>query len=162
LTEWGKTNSISSPVSARTCVTLLVAFAVFAGGSVGTSNGLVLHIDGDGHLAVEAPHLRHAHDHADGADHAPHDHDSDADHGDLHRLIATCSDSFATAQKLDRSSADAVAALYVPVPFAFCPVRCPASGFQPPSATRGLGAPTFRRGTAHPDLASLRSVVLLS
>jgi hypothetical protein len=151
---------MSASVAFRTRVIFVLAFAVTVGGCLGTSNGLVLCTDADGHVAIEAPHLRHAHSHAEGADHEPHDPAEDADHGELHGLLATCSDSAVATQKLERSSADVTAAQQALAPLVLCLFGCPATGVQPASATHGLGAPNFRGGTAHPDVA-LRSVILL-
>jgi hypothetical protein len=134
---------------------------VFAGGSLGTSNGRVLCVDSAGHLALELPHLRHAHSHAEGADHAAHDFGEDADHADLHALIASCVDSSMMIQTMERSSFGLSANHHYLVGFNLCPPACPASGCQPSPVGRGSGAPTFRGSTAHPELAPLRSVILL-
>lgn len=145
----------------RTAIILTLSVAVFAGGGLGTSNGMVLCIDGDGHLAIEAPHLKHAHSHAQGADHERHDHDRDADHGDLHDLLATCSDSFLIVQKLERASSSVVADQHYLAPLSLCLPACLVSAVPPFAVTDGLSAPAFRGGTARAELVSLRSVVLL-
>ena len=143
----------------RTCI-IFLALSVLVGGGVGTANGLVLYIDCDGHLAVDAPHLRHAHSHQQGADHPPHDHDHDADHGDLHRLISTCCDVHITVQKVEKPSTAPAAAWYDGVADAFNLPVWSVPGVEP-SPSDGVGAPSFRGSTAHPELAALRSVVLL-
>ena len=144
----------------RTFTILVLALAVFVAGALGTSNGMVLCVDDDGHLALEAPHLSHAHSHAHGADHDPHDHGGDADHADLHDLMASCSDSFVSGQKLERSSSSLAldqhhAGLELSLPPCFQIAPAPSSG------THGLAVPASRGGTAHVELACLASVILL-
>ena len=147
-------------MSLRTCTILVLVLAVFAAGGLGTSNGMVLCVDGDGHLALEAPRLSHAHSHAHGADHDPHDHGEDADHADLHDLMASCSDSFGTGPKLERSPSSLaihqhLVGLELSLPTILLIAPTPSSG------PRGLAVPTFRGGTAHLELACLASIVLL-
>lgn len=144
----------------RTCTILAVTLAVLAGGTLGTSNGMVLCVDADGRVAVEAPHIRHAHSHARGADHDRHDHGEDADHADLHEMMSSCSDSFVSGQALERSSSSiaihqhhAGLKLSLPPCFRIAPA--------PSSPTDVLAVPTFRGGTAHLELACLASLILL-
>jgi hypothetical protein len=164
LTARHQTNSISDrkmPLSFSTCTTFVVCLAVLAGGAIGTSNGMVLYVDGDGRLTIESPHFRHTHSHAEAADHEPHDYGGEADHADLHDLIGSCSDSFINFQKLERSSSSLMAVQHHLAGFDFCLSACLASGIHPLLARDGLGIPTFRGGTAHFELACLRCVVLL-
>ena len=145
----------------RKAITLTLSLVVFACGSLGVSNGLVLCVDGHGHFAVEAPHLKHAQNHAEDADHEPHDHDRDADHGNLHDLLGTCSDSFLTVQNLERASPTGIAAQHQLLAPCLCLPACLVGGVAPFAVTDGLGIPAFRGGTARAEIASLRCVVLL-
>jgi hypothetical protein len=143
------------------CVILIVALAILVGGSLGTSNGKVLCIDADGHLALEVPHLRHGHSHAPGADNESHDRDRNAEPGDLHDSLATCSDSFLTVLKLERpSSTDAAAQHQLAAP-CLCVPACLTMGAPPFPFIDGLGVSAFGGGTARADLSSLRCIVLL-
>jgi hypothetical protein len=147
-------------VSIRSFTTLVLVLAIFAGGSFGTANGMVLCVSSDGHLAVEPPRLSHAFRHAGGADHEPHDHDPDADHAALHEMIASCSDSYVSVQKLERSSSSFTAIDHLnPIPSLSLPGCSDAE--QPMGSLNGLAVAPPRGGTARRELASLRSVILL-
>ena len=148
------------PLAIRTFTILVLVVAMLAGGSLGTSNGMVVCIDSDGHVAVEAPHLSHAFHHAEGADHEPHDYDGDAEHADLHEMIGSCFDSLVSVQRLERSSSSLAAIHHFHVVLNLCLPACSDIGVQPLDGS-GLAVATFRGGTAHIELACLRSVVLL-
>ena len=147
----------------RTFTILALTLAVFAAGSLGLNSGMVLAFDEDhGHPTFELPQLRHAHEHAEGADHEAHDHGDDADHAELHDLIGSTSNSHLTTQKVDQSSSSTLAAaqqclsaldIFIPDPLG--------SLLRPPSSGALRDALNFPGGTAHVDLACLRSVVLL-
>ena len=151
-----------SGVAFRTCTILVVALAVFAGGSLGTANGMALHLDDDGHLALEVPHLAHAFSHAEGADHEPHHHHhGDSDHVALHHLIAACADSAIATGTLDRSSPGWAVLHGCDVAPDLCLPECLCTNPNPAPVTGGLGAPAFRGGTARLELAALRCIILL-
>ena len=145
----------------RTALILTLSVAVFASGSLGTANGMVLCMDGEGHLAVEPPHLKHVHSHAEGEDRERHDHDRDADHADLRDLPTTCSDSFLAVQNLERASSNEVPAQHQVAASHLCLAACLNSPMRPLAVTDRSHVPAFRGGTARAELASLRCVVLL-
>ena len=147
-------------MSSRTCTILVLSLAVLASGSLGTSNGVVLRVNDEGNLAPELPRLSHAHRHAAGADHDSHDHREDADHADLHDLMASCSDSLVSGHKLERSSSS-LAIHQHHLSLELCLPTCFQTGPAPGSEARCMTVPTFRGGTAHMELACLASVVLL-
>lgn len=145
----------------RSIPILAVCLAVVAASSLGLNSGMVLHVEEDGHLVLEAPRLDHAHAHADGADHGPHDHDPDADHADLHDLIASSSDYPVASQKVERSSSSlTVAHLYLSG-LDLCVPAAVGDDVLLASAEAARGAANHRGGTAHIQIACLRSVVLI-
>lgn len=143
---------------------LAVCFAVFVAHSLGLNGGMVLHVDDHGHLALTAPRVdhaqAHAHSHGDEADHGPHDYDPDADHGDLHDLIASCSDVPVGTQKADRAASDFAASHGFPSGFDACVLPL-GTGLRPLVWGGGIGESACRGSTAHLALTCLRSVVLV-
>ena len=149
-------------VAPRIPVILAVCVAVVAASGLGLNNGMVLRFDDYGHLALESPRVRHAHSHAEGADHGPHDFGHESDHQDLHDLINSCSESPLGTQKAERSASGLAAADHQPVGVDVCVPPCGGPGLRPPAAGADKHAGTRRGGTAHIALACLRSIVLLT
>lgn len=77
----------------RTLIAFALCLATFAGSVLGLGNGMVLVVHDDGHVGIEYAHLRHAHEHADGANHDDHDYGADSDHAALHAAILADVDS---------------------------------------------------------------------
>ena len=142
----------------RTVTIIAAALAVLTVSSLGLNRGMVLHVDDHGHLALESAHVRHAHEHEEGADHEHTDFAGDADHAELHAAMAF--DANACVVKTDpRTDSSALSAV---ADAAFLP-HALASLLLPdlPSVTVRTGAGDFWGSTAHPELAPLGTVVLL-
>ena len=142
----------------RTFTIVAASLAVFTVSTLGLDRGMVLYVDDHGHLALECAHVRHAHDHEEGADHEPHDFSGGADHGELHAAMAF--DASAAVVKAEQpSGSSAVSTLtdsaLLPHPLASILPVIPSFG------TAQTGAGNFWGDAAHPELASLRAVVLL-
>src|SRR5687767_9779139 len=71
----------------RATLILALSVSTFLGGVLGLGNGMVLVVHDDGHVGVEHAFTRHAHEHADEADHEPHDYGGNADHAALHAAM---------------------------------------------------------------------------
>jgi hypothetical protein len=93
--------SIACPNVHRPTITIFLCLSVFTGGVLGVSNGMVLHVDQEGHLSIGIPHLLHAHLHAEDADHGLHDMSSDADHCHLHDLIGAIQHATSASRKTE-------------------------------------------------------------
>lgn len=76
----------------RIGTTLAICLAVLIGSSLGLNKGMVLCIDGDGHLALESAHEQHLRCHEEGSDHLPHEFPSGGEHGELHVALEACFD----------------------------------------------------------------------
>jgi hypothetical protein len=142
----------------RNFASLILCVAVLTVSSLGVNRGMVLHVDDGGHLVLEHAHVRHAHEHEEGADHEPHERPADADHDDLHAAMGSCSDA-GVAKGDHRSGSSAVSGLLdiAPLPH---PI---ASSTLLATLTRRHQTRTsdFWGDAAHPELAALRLVVLL-
>lgn len=141
-------------------VSSLLCISILLGGCLGVSNGAVLHVHADGHLAIELPHLLHAHLHGKEADHEARDLSMQCDHSHVHELLHAVKHITAGSRKFDRRGTSPCAdkhpsAGQAPVAFASPLVLEPSlvsvlrQSAQPP----GLAARTER--------ASLRAIVLL-
>ena len=139
---------------------LAVALAVLTANSLGLNSGMVLHLDHHGHVAVEAPHLVHLHEHTNGADHGSQDHGSDADHADLHHLIASTADCPITLQKVERASENLAASDACPLAIHPCVPFAVANDLLRPAADATSHAANHRGGTARVQIACLRTIVL--
>lgn len=84
---------MSSIMPLRIGTSLTICFAVLIGSGLGLNKGMVLCIDGDGHLALESAHVEHARCHAEDADHLPHEFPVDGEHAELHAALETCFDA---------------------------------------------------------------------
>ena len=145
----------------RLSVSLIVASAMLVAGGLGLNNGMVLTFDEEhGHLILESPLLRHAHEHADGADHDAHDQGGDADHAGLPHLIASSSDSHLTTQKVEAPS-DGVKFSHAHPALDLCLTLDLGSEHHRPAGGVLMDAANFRGGTAHIAHVCLRSIVLL-
>jgi hypothetical protein len=142
------------------CLSFVLSVAVLAASGLGLHSGMVLLVDGHGHLTVAMPHLLHAHAHQRGADDHPSDVGTGGDHQDLHHLIDVTMDSHPGTGNGDRgaSSADTTSAgsppvdLYLPAELA--PTVHTISHSSPRATDPGGDA-------ARVEIASLRAIVLL-
>jgi hypothetical protein len=89
----------------RIGTSLLVCFAVLAGSCLGLNRGMVICIDGDGHLALESAHEQHARCHEEGSDHHPHEYPVGSDHAELHSALEACFDAAIAKYTLRSASA---------------------------------------------------------
>ena len=147
----------------RITLTVLLSLTVFSTGSLGLNRGMVLCVDHHGHVAVEAAHAVHCHDHGHG-DHHDADHDSHPDTpahapGDAVDAAAPddCSDTTLAYQALRPASPGVL----VDAPAAVVPpflVNLP----DPEPRLECVGTWSNDRPPAPPPLLEhLRSVVLL-
>jgi hypothetical protein len=137
---------------------LVLAFVTLAVNSLGLNHGIVLCVDDDGSFALEMAHVRHAHLHAEGADHHPDEFPVDSDHGTLHAALETCADA-SVAKFEHRSAGPSVLRLADATPL-------PAFVAPPPTPLQLLahgrsGASGFCATTARAELAGLSAVILL-
>jgi hypothetical protein len=144
----------------RALLVSFICFAVAAVSILGLNSGMVLRVDDHGHLALENPRAEHAHAHAAGADHGPGDMGADADHEDLHDLIAEVSEFSVGTQKVDRSVSDLADAHQTVATFEMC-LSAPLVPLLGASDGLNEAAATLRGGTAHSALSSLRTIVLI-
>ena len=86
-------------------VSILVCLSIVFGGCLGLSSCMIVHVDDAGHLTMELPHLLHAHAGADGADHAAHDLNVEAEHSDLHDLLGHADHLISASRKVERRKA---------------------------------------------------------
>jgi hypothetical protein len=145
-------------VPIRAVVSLVIAIAVLTAGALGLNRGLVLCVDVEGHIALESSHVRHAHDHSEGADHEPHNLAGGSDHDELHAAMGSCSD--AGVGKGESRSGSSVVSRGVdtaPLPAPIASARLSGSS----AAQARIAAGDSWGSTAHPELAILRAVVLL-
>ena len=159
---WGqyyRHQSVGGPcMRPRNFASLFLCVAVLTVSSLGLNRGMVLHVDDHGHLALESAHVRHAHEHEEGADHEHNDFAGDADHAELHAAMAFDANAGVVKadQRTDSSALSAVAdAAFLPHPLSS--VLLP----DLPSVIERTGTADFWVSTAHPELASLGTVVLL-
>jgi hypothetical protein len=144
----------------RAPVSFVVCLAVFAANGLGLHTGMVLQTYHHGQLTLVAPLLNHALAHAHGADHHPADQGRNADHRDLHHLVAVAADADLGTGKSDRADPSADAAPHYPAALDFSvPATITAAAFRPRRAA--LAAADHRGGTARTEMASLRAIVLL-
>lgn len=130
-------------------------------GGLGLNNGMALTFDEEhGHVILESPLLRHAHEHAEGADHDTHDHRDDADHARLHDLIASSSDYHLTTQKVEPPS-DGVKFCHAHPALDQCLTLDLGFDHHRPAGGIMMDAANFRGGTARIAHACLRSIILL-
>jgi hypothetical protein len=142
----------------RAFATLTVCLAVLTVSSLGLNRGMVLYVDDHGHLALDSAHVRHAHDHEEGADHGPHEFSGNADHDDLHAALAfDANASVVKAEQRSDTSAHSTVADAVVIPHPLASLLLPES-LSRIARTR---AGDFWGSTAHPELVALRAVVLL-
>ncbi len=142
----------------RTPTIIALCIAICAGSVLGLGNGMVLVVHDDGHVGIEHAYVRHAHDHAAGADHEDHDYTPDADHATLHAALASQFDS-CLAQPGQQQSFQAVKrATELPaLPLAFGP-----HPLKQPSLALARRCRCDARGvTAPQENARLRTVILV-
>ena len=137
---------------------LVVCLAVLAANGLGLNRGMLLSVDDHGHLRLASAFLLHAHSHAEGADHGPHEFPPDAEHGDLHAAIDACSDAGLAKVQQRATSADSPRPTDTP---ALPGLIAPTLGLRPSLGSAVMADRTFSATTAHPELALLSSVVLL-
>ena len=141
----------------RTVVSFAVCLAVLTVSSLGLNRGMILHVDDHGHLALESAHVRHAHEHEEGADHEHDDFAGDADHAELHAAMAFDANAgvLKAAERADSALSAVADAAFLPHPLASLLLA------DTPSVIARTRAGDFWGSTAHPETASLGTVVLL-
>lgn len=142
----------------RIGTSLTICFAVLIGSGLGLNKGMVLCIDGDGHLALESAHEQHLHAHKEISDHLPHEFPSGGEHGNLHAAIEGCFDAMVGSIHL-RSAA----------PPSLCPTDFPAAPYlispNPDLQLSLVG--DWRRADSpsgaipRPEIACLSAIILL-
>jgi len=141
----------------RSLILAAICLATVLGRVTGLNHGMVIVVDDHGHLAIEKANIRHIHDHADGADHAPDDHGADADHANLHDAMAktgdTCLERFLADAQRTRERMAAAKAL--PAAFGAHPVAQDVSD-QPARSSLNI-----RGSIARLENARLLTVILL-
>ncbi len=142
----------------RLGTTLAICFAVLVGSSLGLNKGMVLCMDGDGHVALESAHEQHLRCHDEGADHLPHEFRVGAEHGELHAALEACFDG--TIGKLHLRPAAAPSLR--PADFPAAPhLNLPSPELQL-SLTRHRTAVDPESGAIpRPEIACLNAIVLL-
>jgi hypothetical protein len=141
----------------RNLILAAICLATMLGRVTGLTHGMVIVVDNHGNLGIEKANVRHIHDHADGADHAPDDHGADADHANLHAAMATTGETC-----LEQCGADAqravdrlAAAKALPAAFAEHFVA------QIPSGEAARSSLHIRGSIARAENARLLTVILL-
>src|SRR5687768_14170853 len=106
----------------RIGTSLTICFAVLIGSGLGLNRGMVLCIDGDGHLALESAHEQHTRSHEETTDHLPHELPAHGEHGKLHAAIEGCFDAtvgsihLRSAAPPSLSPTDFLASAYLSIP----------------------------------------------
>jgi hypothetical protein len=141
----------------RIGTSLLVCFAVLAGSSLGLNRGMVICIDGDGHLALESAHAQHARCHEEDSDHHPHEYPAESEHGELHSALDACFDAAIAKFNFRCVSAPRLHPSGFPIaPYLILPDLQQAS--VPPHSRR---ADSTSGGIPRPEIACLSTVVLI-
>lgn len=141
----------------RVGTSVLVCFAVLAGSCLGLNRGMVLCIDGDGHLALESAHEQHARCHEEGSDHHPHEYPAESDHAELHAALEACFDATIAKFNLRSGSAPPLHPSEFPIaPHLILPDLRHASVLPPFRC-----ADSNSGGIPRPEVACLSTVVLI-
>lgn len=142
-------------------VSILLCLSVLAGGSLGSSNCVIIHVSDDGHSAVAWPHLLHAHLHTERTDHYAHELAIGDGHTDLHDHLGAIQHLASISRKVERRGAiaqpDDCYPTFDQASLTFAAPICPG-----PSLVGILGhAPRQPSLAARAERASLRAIVLI-
>lgn len=142
----------------RIGTTLAICLAVLTGSSLGLNRGMVLCIDGDGHLALESAHEQHLRCHEEGTDHLPHEFPADGEHGELHAALEACFDGAIGKVNLRSAAASSLR----PADFPAAPyLILPNPDLQSSRFGDWKRADSSSGAIPRPDLACLSAIVLL-
>lgn len=141
----------------RIGTSLLICFAVLTGSCLGLNRGMVICIDGDGHLALESAHEQHARCHEEGSDHHPHEYPAGSEHPELHSALEACFDAAIPKVTFRSGTVPPLRPFEVPVaPVLLLPDLAPEC-----SHPRFRWADSSSWGIPRPEVACLRTVVLI-